>query len=132
MIKQVLKIFSIAICIGHSSFARPGNDLFWQSPLPKAQEEKLINYLSDYVRITYKQELFESFLFISYKQQKMYHIVHGRVMRVYNISASKDGLGNRSGSGRTPLGLHEIYDKFGYDVPIGGLIKCRTYTGKTM
>lgn len=40
------------------------------------------------------------------------------LMQEYSVSTSKFGVGNRSGSEQTPLGLHRIKDKLGGAMPI--------------
>jgi lipoprotein-anchoring transpeptidase ErfK/SrfK len=42
----------------------------------------------------------------------------GDVEREYPVSTSKYGVGNESGSEKTPLGLHRIKDKIGGSMPI--------------
>ncbi len=46
----------------------------------------------------------------------------------FPISSSKYGIGNQSGSNKTPLGLHSIARKIGAKVPFGGIIKGRKFT----
>jgi lipoprotein-anchoring transpeptidase ErfK/SrfK len=51
-------------------------------------------------------------------------------MKTYPVSTSKYGIGNRAGSGRTPLGRHYIKQKVGYNAPKGMIFKARRETGK--
>ena len=51
-------------------------------------------------------------------------------MKVYPVSTSKYGIGNRAGSGKTPLGKHYIKQKIGYSAPKGMIFKARRSTGK--
>lgn len=53
-----------------------------------------------------------------------------RVLSSYSISTSKYGAGNRSGSNKTPLGLHQIVSKIGRNAPLHAIFKCRRNTGK--
>ncbi len=54
----------------------------------------------------------------------------GVVEKSYPISTAKKGIGNISGSNKTPLGVHVIKEKVGKKVPLGGIIKKLVYTGK--
>ena len=52
-------------------------------------------------------------------EQTLYHMnEQGDVEREYPVSTSKYGVGNESGSEKTPLGLHRIKDKIGGSMPI--------------
>lgn len=93
-------------------------------------ETNLVQDLSAYIKSHYKKQTFDSYLFVSIKNQKMYHIVDNNVVKTYTISGSKNGAGNRFGSNQTPVGLHTIIEKFGYTVPKAGLLVERSYTGK--
>lgn len=53
-----------------------------------------------------------------------------RVSRVYPVSTSRRGFGNRFGSGKTPLGIHMIKEKYGGDAPVGAVFRDRSYTGR--
>ena len=45
------------------------------------------------------------------------------------ISTSRFGVGQESGSEKTPLGLHRIAEKFGDDLPAGMVFKGRKVVG---
>jgi hypothetical protein len=102
-------------------------------PAVKSQQtyEAILTYLSSYIKTKYKKT-FDSYLFVSIRQQRMYHIVNNEVVKVYLISGSKKGVGNKYGSNKTPLGLHSIVEKHGYNAPKGGLMVERNYTGKVL
>tara|TARA_B100000902_G_scaffold210532_1_gene200258 strand:+ start:941 stop:1516 length:576 start_codon:yes stop_codon:yes gene_type:complete len=85
-------------------------------------KEKIITQVEDYVKIT-----FDEVLFISTKNQKLYHIKNKEIIDEYTISTSKYGVGNKNGSNKTPLGLHMIKEKHGDNVPINGKLIGRIF-----
>jgi len=48
----------------------------------------------------------------------------------YFISSAKNGIGQLSGSGCTPLGHHQIRAKIGYDAALNAVFKGRRLTGE--
>ena len=85
-------------------------------------KEKIITQVEDYVKIN-----FDEVLFISTKNQKLYHIKNKEIIDEYTISTSKYGVGNKNGSNKTPLGLHMIKEKHGDNVPINGKLIGRIF-----
>lgn len=71
----------------------------------------------------------ESFLFISIKDQKLYNIYKKELVKIYNVSSSKYGIGNQENSNKTPIGLHLIRNKIGEKVPIYGKFIGRKFYG---
>ncbi len=71
-----------------------------------------------------------NFLFVSLKSQKMYRFRNWETLNVYTISGAKAGAGCKSGSNQTPIGLHFVAEKYGDEVPLGGILKARKYTGE--
>lgn len=69
-------------------------------------------------------------IYISIKEQKLYIIYNKKVLRNFNISSSKYGVGFEKGSKKTPLGLHYISRKIGDDVPLNGIFKYRKFSGE--
>jgi L,D-transpeptidase YbiS len=49
----------------------------------------------------------------------------------YPVSTAKNGIGNKAGSGCTPLGLHRIRIKIGAGAPPGAVFVGRRATGET-
>jgi L,D-peptidoglycan transpeptidase YkuD (ErfK/YbiS/YcfS/YnhG family) len=49
---------------------------------------------------------------------------------VYPVSTAKNGVGSKTGSQRTPLGLHRVHSKFGAGEPLGMVFDARRATGK--
>jgi len=65
---------------------------------------------------------------ISTNEQKLYLIENLKVTQNYTISTAEAGLGNQSGSNKTPLGVHRIAEKFGQGAPPGTIFKARKNT----
>ncbi|UCC13153.1 MAG: L,D-transpeptidase [candidate division WOR-3 bacterium] len=53
-----------------------------------------------------------------------------RIIKIYRISTSKFGSGNKANSYMTPLGLHMIVSKIGWNARINTIFKNRRNTGK--
>ena len=73
---------------------------------------------------------FTELIFISIKNQRMYHIKHNKIIDTFIISSSLKGTGNKAGSNKTPLGLHKVKEKHGKGVPINGIMIERVFYGK--
>jgi hypothetical protein len=71
------------------------------------------------------------YLVVSVSDQTMSIMRQNSPLRTYTISTSKFGIGSRSGSNKTPLGMHKICFKTGEGVPVGGVFKARQFTGRT-
>jgi hypothetical protein len=69
-------------------------------------------------------------MIISVPDQQLALIDRGRLISKYPISTSKFGLGDGSGSYRTPLGVLFVSAKFGDHLPAGAVIKNRVSTGE--
>jgi lipoprotein-anchoring transpeptidase ErfK/SrfK len=67
---------------------------------------------------------------VSVPDQQLALIDRGKVISKYPISTSKFGLGDGSGSYRTPLGVLFVSAKFGDHLPAGAVIKNRMSTGE--
>ncbi|MEC7646647.1 MAG: L,D-transpeptidase [Bacteroidota bacterium] len=78
----------------------------------------------------YISEDIQEILFISIKNQKLYHIKNQKIITQYIISSSKYGTGNKQNSNKTPLGLHKIKNKYGKKTPENGIMISRNFTGK--
>lgn len=97
---------------------------------PEPEEQAVIEFLREFVPKKYSSEVFDTYLYVSIKKQKMYHIVNNQIAHSYSIGGSKRGVGNKFGSLQTPVGLHTIAKKYGYEIPSGGLFVERKFTGK--
>ena len=80
------------------------------------------NYMSKHTK-------FNTLLFISINDQKLYHISSQKIINTYIISSSKYGRGNKEGSNKTPLGIHKIEEKHGKYTPENGRMIGRVYYG---
>ncbi len=88
-------------------------------------QDLIIKEVEDYI-----SEDFQEILFISIKNQKLYHIKNQKIITKYIISSSKYGTGNKQESNKTPLGLHKIKNKYGEKTPDNGIMIGRMFTGK--
>lgn len=71
------------------------------------------------------------YLVVDISNQTLLVMRHEDTLKIYPVSTSKFGIGNQSGSNKTPLGMHRVCFKTGSGVPIGGVFKARQFTGKT-
>lgn len=70
----------------------------------------------------------QTLLVISIAEQKLYLIDDLKIKNRYPISSAELGIGNQSGSNQTPLGVHQISNKFGDNAPINTIFKARKNT----
>ena len=68
----------------------------------------------------------------SVSDQKLAVVDRGKLIARYPISTSKFGIGNETGSYRTPLGTLFVSGKFGGKLPTGAVIKNRLSTGEVL
>ena len=85
--------------------------------------ERANNYLDS------KNTLNNEVIYVSIKEQKLYHIQHDSIIKEYIISSSAYGIGSAAGSNKTPIGLHSIRKKYGEKTPINGKMKGRVFHG---
>lgn len=69
-------------------------------------------------------------LWVSVARQRLVGVEKGRVTFVHVCSTAAKGTGNRENSNRTPLGWHEIGERYGEGLPWGAIFSERKYTGK--
>ena len=104
------------------------------SPDPPTDEKgvsiKNNEFLLEYLSIKYPEQSFENFIYVGVKRQELDLYLNGNHIISYKVSTSMHGAGTKAGSDMTPVGLHKIKGKFGSDVPIGGILKARKFTGK--
>ncbi|GIV32849.1 MAG: hypothetical protein KatS3mg031_0384 [Chitinophagales bacterium] len=72
----------------------------------------------------------ELFLWVSVDRQMLYVLQGDSVVNSYPVSTSKLGTGNRSGSGKTPLGVHRIASKIGEGAPLNTIFIGRKNSAK--
>ena len=85
--------------------------------------ERINNYLDS------KNAFANEVLYVSIKQQKLYHIQNDSIIKEYIISSSAYGIGSKAGSNKTPIGLHSIKEKYGDNTPINGRMTGRVFYG---
>jgi lipoprotein-anchoring transpeptidase ErfK/SrfK len=69
---------------------------------------------------------------VSVADQKIAVVRDGQVVAKYPISTSRFGVGDASGSYKTPLGKMKVCEKLGDNLPSGAVIKHRRATGEVL
>ncbi|MBL4593435.1 MAG: L,D-transpeptidase [Flavobacteriales bacterium] len=92
--------------------------------------ETIANFLSEYLKLKYKNRSFKKYMYVSVKHQRLYLIKNDSTIRKYPISTAKNGIGSKQNSYKTPPGLHTVKRKIGKNVPSGGIMISRVYEGK--
>jgi lipoprotein-anchoring transpeptidase ErfK/SrfK len=82
------------------------------------------------VKAYLSNQAFEEILFVSIKEQKLYHIKDDKIVKDYIISSSAYGIGSEAGSNKTPPGLHKVKQKYGEKTPINGRMVGRVFYGE--
>lgn len=77
----------------------------------------------------YQGLLSSSVIVIDISEQELYHYKNNQLAAKFRISSATNGVGSKSGSGKTPLGAHRISQKFGDNAPLGTIFKARKNTG---
>jgi hypothetical protein len=67
---------------------------------------------------------------VSLPKQRLSLLKGSITIASYAVSTAKNGAGERNGSGCTPRGLHEIYEKIGADAPLNSVFVGRRLTGE--
>lgn len=67
---------------------------------------------------------------ISASEQRLYLLKDNKVVASHLISTAEAGLGSRSGSNKTPLGVHRVSQKYGKGAKAGTIFKARQNTKK--
>ena len=92
----------------------------------KFNENKVLRTISA-VDSSYNQ--LESLLYVDIKNQNMYLLNKGTILKGFKVSSSYYGTGSEVNSLKTPLGKHAIYKKIGKDLPINAILKGRVWNG---
>jgi lipoprotein-anchoring transpeptidase ErfK/SrfK len=74
----------------------------------------------------------ENGIVVSVKDQKMAVLKEGKLIKTYPVSTSKFGLGDKEGSGWTPLGEMKVAKIIGDGYPSGAVFKSRKFTGEIL
>jgi hypothetical protein len=96
---------------------------------PKYSLDARVELITDYIEVAYEGYDFSSYIYIGINRQKLYHVKKGSLLKIYDVSTALNGAGNDAQSFKTPIGLHEIHEKIGNDLPIGALFKHKHFTG---
>tara|TARA_B110000305_G_scaffold1173_1_gene1169 strand:+ start:629 stop:1219 length:591 start_codon:yes stop_codon:yes gene_type:complete len=87
-----------------------------------------VEMINDHCKSKYGQQ-FKELIYVSIKNQKLYHISDNTINVEYTISSAKKGIGNIRNSDKTPIGLHYIKEKYGQKTPINGRMIARKFEG---
>ena len=87
-------------------------------------------FLLEYLSIKYPGQNFQNFIYVGVIRQELDLYLDGQHVATYPVSTSMHGAGTKAGSDMTPVGLHKIKGKFGAEVPLGGILKARKFTGE--
>ena len=129
--RHFIKGLASTVMIGLPSTTTQVGDLIFNRP---SKLELLQGHIAGSVQKL--QENFElepddSAIIVSVRRQELYLINgEGGILKVYQISTSKFGVGNEFGSNKTPPGTHIIMEKVGEGVPYGESFRRRVPTGK--
>ena len=91
--------------------------------------ESIIDRVNNYCQEK-EGKTYDEILFVSVKEQKIYHIVENIIMKEYLVSTAKKGIGNQKNSDMTPHGLHYIKEKHGDKTPQNGKMIGRVFYGQ--
>lgn len=106
--------------------------LLFSSSNPASERKKesaMVSFLTEYLDIKYKEHRFETYLYVAAKKQRLYLISGNEVIRSFPVSTARKGIGQKSGSFQTPVGLHKVREKVGDTVPVLGIIREKVFTG---
>ena len=69
-------------------------------------------------------------IWVSVYWQRLVVIRAGMIESIYSCSTAARGTGNQEGSNQTPLGWHEVAERFGDGLPVGAVFNERKFTGR--
>lgn len=98
---------------------------------PVRTRSSMVSFLKEYLHIKYERHRFDQLIYVAVKQQKLFMIEGEQVVAEFDVSTARNGLGGQIGSQKTPPGLHIVKEKVGENVPVGGIIREKVYTGET-
>ncbi|ACL72346.1 ErfK/YbiS/YcfS/YnhG family protein [Thioalkalivibrio sulfidiphilus HL-EbGr7] len=78
----------------------------------------------------YPDRALDPLIVVRIGEQRLYLIRHGVPFLDYPVSTSRYGIGNRDGSLKTPLGVHQVRRRIGEDAPLGTIFRGRANTGR--
>lgn len=100
--------------------------------LSRSQNTEAVVWKASYDKLMPRldSDTLEAAIVVSIAEQKLFLIEKGRAVETYPVSTSKYGIGNTSGSNKTPLGTHRICAKIGDGEPVGMTFDSRKRTGR--
>lgn len=91
--------------------------------------EKVTSRLSDSCALADERP----FIYVDCRQQQLHLVdIDDSKSRVYPVSTSRKGIGNRLESNMTPFGIHRIRQKVGGGEPCGMVFEAREPTGRVV
>lgn len=97
----------------------------------RGAKQGLVDMLLEYMAVRYPgTHLHGDILYISVRNQRLYHVHAGHMVQEYTISTSAHGLGNVRDSNRTPMGLHYVRERIGEGQPPWSVFRERRCTGE--
>ena len=120
----------IAAPVSHSGNKTPESNVSLSSQKNSSPDISAFKPLLNDIRQRFPKHPIDPLIIISASEQKMYLIEHNTLSQAYAISTAEAGLGSRSGSNQTPLGVHRIAQKFGDKAAPGTIFKARRNTGR--
>ena len=91
--------------------------------------ESIIDRVNNYCEEK-EGKTYDEILFVSVKEQKIFHIVENTIQKEYHVSTAKKGVGNKKNSDMTPHGLHYVKEKHGSKTPQNGKMIGRVFYGQ--
>ncbi len=89
---------------------------------------KVFQGLIDDLHIRFPNNSTNPLIVVSSSEQRLFLIQDNKVIESHRISTATAGLGNLSGSNKTPLGVHQVSEKFGKGAKTGTIFKARMNT----
>lgn len=121
--RKNLKIWLLSIClILISSNAQASTS---KNTMPSIEAFK---FIIDDLQERFPKSPQNPLIVVSASEQILYYIKDNQVLESHIISTSEAGLGSRSGSNKTPLGVHRVSHKYGKNAKPGTIFKARMNT----
>ena len=74
----------------------------------------------------------ENAIVVNPEKQELYVVQNNKIIKIYPVSTSKNGVGTQKGSERTPWGTHRIKEKIGDGAPEGAVFVAREQTDRVI
>lgn len=103
--------------------------LSWAMPFDVLKEPLTQQYLAR-LKQDFGYQPQQLLVLVSVARQELYLVQNEKVTATYRISTSKKGVGSKSGSDKTPPGIHHVKEKYGEGAKEGAIFKGRSYIGR--